>query len=173
MRNEGKEMIMPLLAPLLATLAGNGLGIVADAVTKKGQQYVEDKLGIDLSQKPDAKVLAQWQEAARAHEKELISMVFADRANARAMQVEAFKQGDYLAKRFVYYFATFWSLSATLYIAFITFGDIPEANVRFADTILGFILGTIIATIVQFFFGSSQGSKDKEQALEVIASTKK
>jgi len=28
-------MIFPLLAPLLATLAQNGLGLIADAVTKK------------------------------------------------------------------------------------------------------------------------------------------
>jgi uncharacterized membrane protein YjjP (DUF1212 family) len=100
-------------------------------------------------------------------------MILSDKANARAMQVEALKQGDHLSKRFVYYFATFWSITSALYIAFITFGSIPEANVRFADTILGFILGTIIATIVQFFFGSSQGSKDKEQALEALAAPKK
>jgi hypothetical protein len=165
-------MILPLLAPLLATLAGNGLGIVADAVTKKGKEYVEDKLGIDLSQEPSPEVLAQWQEAARSHEKDLIAMVFADRANARSMQSDALKQNDLFSKRFVYYFATFWSISAALYIAFITFGEIPEANVRFADTILGFLLGTIVATIVQFFFGSSDSSKQKDGALESLASKK-
>jgi len=166
-------MILPLLAPILATLASNGLGMVADAVTKKGKEYVEDKLGIDLSEEPTPEVLANWQEAARSHEKELIAMVFADRANARAMQVAALGQNDLFAKRFIYYFATFWSISAALYIAFITFGDIPEANVRFADTILGFLLGTIVATIVQFFFGSSDGSKQKYGTLEAMAGGKK
>ena len=165
-------MVLPLLAPLLATLATNGLGMVADAVTKKGQQYVEDKLGIDLSQKPDPEVLVQWHEAARSHEKELIAMVFEDRANARSMQVAALTQGDTFSKRFIYYFATFWSVASVLYIAFITFGEIPEANVRFADTILGFLLGTIVATIVQFFFGSSDSSKQKDGALESLASKK-
>jgi hypothetical protein len=161
-------MILPLLAPLLATLATNGLGLVADAVTKKGQQYVEDKLGIDLSQEPDKETLEQWKAAARDHERELIQMVFEDRANARAMQTAALGQNDTFAKRFVYYFATFWSVSSALYIAFITFGEIPEANVRFADTILGFLLGTIVATIVQFFFGSSDSSKQKDTALESL-----
>ena len=165
-------MILPLLAPLLATLAGNGLGIVADAVTKKGKEYVEDKLGIDLSQDPSPDVLAQWQEAARSHEKDLIAMVFADRANARSMQVAALNQNDTFAKRFIYYFAAFWSIAAALYIAFITFGEIPEANVRFADTILGFLLGTIVATIVQFFFGSSDSSKQKDASLESLVSKK-
>jgi hypothetical protein len=165
-------MVLPLLAPLLAALAGNGLGIVADAVTKKGKQYVEDKLGIDLSQDPSPEVLAQWQEAARAHEKDLVAMVFEDRANARSMQAAALNQNDLFSKRFVYYFATFWSIASALYIAFITFGEIPEANVRFADTILGFLLGTIVATIVQFFFGSSDSSKQKDGALESLASKK-
>ncbi len=165
-------MILPLLAPLLATLATNGLGMVADAVTKKGKEYVEDKLGIDLSQEPSPEVLAQWQEAARSHEKDLIAMVFADRANARSMQVAALNQNDTFAKRFIYYFAAFWSISSALYIAFITFGEIPEANVRFADTILGFLLGTIVATIVQFFFGSSDSSKQKDASLESLVSKK-
>jgi uncharacterized membrane protein len=165
-------MILPLLAPLLATLATNGLGMVADAVTKKGKEYVEDKLGIDLSQDPSPDVLAQWQDAARSHEKELIAMVFADRASARSMQVAALNQSDTFAKRFIYYFATFWSISSALYIAFITFGEIPEANVRFADTILGFLLGTIVATIVQFFFGSSDSSKQKDASLESLVSKK-
>jgi len=65
-------MILPLLAPLLATLAGNGLGIVADAVTRKGKEYVEDKLGIDLSQDATPQVLEQWKSAALSHEKDLI-----------------------------------------------------------------------------------------------------
>jgi hypothetical protein len=161
-------MILPLLAPVLATLAQNGLGLLADAVTKKGQQVVEETLGIDLSQQPDPAVIAQWKDAARQHEKQLLEMAYGDKANARAMQVAALQQGDLLSKRFVYYFATFWSITAALYIAFITFGDIPESNIRFADTILGFILGTVIATIIQFFFGSSMGSKEKDDALGVL-----
>jgi hypothetical protein len=35
--------------------------------------------------------------------------------------------------------------------------------VRFADTILGFILGTVIATMLNFWFGSSIGSKEKDK----------
>lgn len=161
-------MILPLIAPLLATLATNGLGMVADAVTKKGQQFVEDKLGIDLSQEPDPAVIAQWREAAQQHERELLQMAYGDRANARAMQVAALQQNDLFSKRFVYYFAIFWSVTAALYIAFITFGTIPEANVRFADTILGFLLGTVVATIIQFFMGSSDGSKQKDTTLEAM-----
>ena len=156
-------MILPILAPILATLAANGLGIVADAVTKKGKEFVEDKLGIELTPDPSPEAVENWKNAAREHERELLQMAYGDVANARNMQVEALRQDDLFSKRFIYIFATFWSIFAAAYIAFITFGHIPEDNQRFADTILGFLLGTVVATILQFFFGSSMGSKEKDK----------
>ena len=156
-------MIAPLLAPILATLAANGLGIVADAITKKGKEFVEDKLGIELTPDPSPEAIQNWKMAALNHERELLAMAYGDIANARNMQVEALRQEDVFSKRFIYIFATFWSLFSAGYIGFITFGHIPEDNQRFADTILGFLLGTVVATILQFFFGSSMGSKEKDK----------
>ena len=156
-------MILPILAPILATLAANGLGIVADAVTKKGKEFVEDKLGIELTPDPTPEAIQNWKIAVQNHERELLAMAYGDVANARNMQVEALRQEDVFSKRFIYIFATFWSLFAAGYIGFITFGHIPEDNQRFADTILGFLLGTVVATILQFFFGSSMGSKEKDK----------
>jgi len=156
-------MVLPFLAPILATLAANGLGMVADAVTKKGKEFVEEKLGIDLTPDPSPEAVQNWKLAAQQHERELLAMAYGDTANARNMQVEALRQEDLFSKRFIYYFATFWSIFASGYIAFITFGTIPPDNQRFADTILGFLLGTVVATILQFFFGSSMGSKEKDK----------
>lgn len=156
-------MVLPFLAPILATLAANGLGMVADAVTKKGKEFVEEKLGIDLTPDPSPEAVQNWKLAAQQHERELLAMAYGDTANARNMQVEALRQEDLFSKRFIYYFAIFWSLFAAGYIGFITFGTIPTDNQRFADTILGFLLGTVVATILQFFFGSSMGSKEKDK----------
>lgn len=156
-------MILPILAPLLATLAANGLGLLGDAITKKGTQFVEEKLGIDLSQEATPEAVANWKMAVMQNETEVLRMAYGDIANARNMQVEALRQEDLFSKRFIYYFAIFWSIFAAGYIGFITFGTIPTDNQRFADTILGFLLGTVVATILQFFFGSSMGSKDKDK----------
>lgn len=156
-------MVLPFLAPLIATLASNGLGLLGDAITKKGTQFVEEKLGIDLSQEPTPEAIAAWKTAVMENETEVLRMAYGDIANARNMQVEALRQEDNFAKRFIYLFATFWSIFAAGYIGFITFGTIPADNQRFADTILGFLLGTVVATILQFFFGSSMGSKEKDK----------
>jgi ABC-type nitrate/sulfonate/bicarbonate transport system permease component len=44
----------------------------------------------------------------------------------------------------------------------VTFVDIPEKNLRFVDTILGFMLGTVVATVLNFWLGSSAGSRAKD-----------
>lgn len=92
-------------------------------------------------------------------------LIFKDIANARHMQEEALKQDDKFSKRFIYYLAAFWSIFAAAFLFAVTFIEYPEANTRIVDTILGFLLGTIIAGIIQFFFGSSEGSKNKTKEL--------
>ncbi len=69
---------------------------------------------------------------------------------------------DVWTKRFPILLATYWSIAATVYIGLITFTTIPAPNLRFADTILGFVLGTVVATIINFYLGSSAGSKEKD-----------
>lgn len=87
-------------------------------------------------------------------ETELVRLAMGDRADARAMQTAALKQPNPEAKLFIYRFAWFWSAIAAAFIFLIVLYPIPTTNVRFADTVLGFVLGTIIATILQFFYGS-------------------
>lgn len=95
----------------------------------------------------------------------LVNAEVSDKASARQMQVEALKQDSYLAKNFVYILAGFWTLAAVVYIGFVTFGTIPDSNVRFADTILGFLLGTVISTIINFFMGTSFSNKLKDESI--------
>lgn len=162
-------MILPLIAPLLATLATNGLGLVADAVTKKGQQFVEDKLGIDLSQEPDQKTLTEWRMAALDHEKDLLVMVFADRADARSREVLlATSSSAPLLNKIVTPALALGvvALSFCLFAVLIFVDVKPEAK-----DILIYILGVLSAAVTQilsYYFGSSQGSKDKDSKLETM-----
>lgn len=157
--------MLPIVASIVSGLISNGLPKVADAVLEKGVDYVEKELGVKLKPeeemtKDDAKLL---QERAMQHEEFMAELDAKDRANARDMQREAMKSDDPLVRRFIFYFAAFWSLCAAAYIGFITFSEIPKENMRFVDTILGFLLGTIVASMINFFYGSSQGSRMKDQ----------
>ena len=64
------------------------------------------------------------------------------------------------------FLAIFWSIIAASYIFSITFLDIPEKNVQHANTITGFLLGTVIGTIITYYLGSSQGSADKNELIK-------
>lgn len=179
-------MPIPLIVgSLLGTLAKNGLDILSRVIQKKGKEFIEEKTGVDLSSSELSNeqilVLKQYE---MEHEEELLKtaledkkldieqeeMYLEDKQSARKMQRTALEQEDTFAKRFVYYYAIGSTFTAFLYFFLITFITIPDKNIRFADVILGFMLGTLITSIIQFFYGSSQGSKDKDKI--AINSTK-
>ena len=169
--------MIPIIASIVSMLAGKGLDLLSSAIdggADKAAAYIEEKTGIkmdgsDLSDEQVAELkkfemsnkveleklaLANKQEDNRSNE---VSMkIQADEyANTRNMQIENLKQDDKFSKRFVYYFAIFWSAFAVIYLTGITFAEIPKENIRFADTIVGFLLGTIVATLIGFFYGNS------------------
>lgn len=84
-----------------------------------------------------------------------------DRASAREMQKTALTQDDKFTKRAVFYLAYYWSLIAGFFILIILVIEVPENNIRLVDTITGFLLGTIIGAIINFLYGSSNGSQAK------------
>lgn len=121
----------------------------------------------------DPELAAQLKQALIEQETEFLRLHLEDVQDAREMQRVAFSSEDAFVRRYVLYFATFWSFVGASYVFAITFFPLPEGSERFADTALGFILGTIIAQILNFFFGSSKGSADKtnvmkEQLLRLI-----
>jgi hypothetical protein len=71
-------------------------------------------------------------------------------------------------RRFLAYFAIGLCVAAMAYVACITFLVVPTANVRFADTVLGFILGTVLATPIAFFYGSSKSSQAKDAVITAM-----
>lgn len=136
---------------------------------------VVDKIFPDANQREAAKIEIKKMEAEGAFKLEELDVkreeiAITDKISARDMQKEALKQDDKFSKRFVYYFSIFWSVISATYIGFITFGHIPPENVRYADTILGFILGTAIASMFQYFLGSTSSSKAKDETIHNMIS---
>jgi len=158
--------MLPIVAGIVSTLIQNNLPKVAQAVVDKGLDYVQEKTGVELKPDMSETDIKALRESAMKHEEFMVEQANKNTADARAMQVAALNQEDKFSKRFVMYLATFWSIMAVVYIFLITFTNIPETNVRFADTILGFLLGTVVATILNFFLGSSAGSKAKQEVIE-------
>lgn len=170
-------MAIPLI---LVPLLEKGLSLIANAAMAKGKSWVKEKTGVDLD-KPEltSEDYAKLKQYEMEHELELAKLLaednkiaanlelayLADTDSARKMQVAALQQDDVFSKRFVYWFALFWAAVATTYIFTITFIEIPDDNQRFADVVLGFLLGTVIAQVINFFFGSSRSSQRKDEVI--------
>jgi len=68
---------------------------------------------------------------------------------------ELVKRGDKVATHFTYWFAWFWGIVSVVYFFAITFLTVPTSGENFANIILGFLLGTAVSTIINYFFGNS------------------
>jgi drug/metabolite transporter (DMT)-like permease len=72
---------------------------------------------------------------------------------------------DLFIKRFIYYLATGIFIFAVAIVLLLFFVEIPEKNKDVVNFILGVVVGTGLTGVFQYFFGSSKGSKDKQNEL--------
>ena len=148
-------------------------------------EYIKEKTGIDIEDIADEKLTEeqiiklkdfeqQNQELLLSHiekmkeaEIEVERIYHEDRKSARLMQIEALKQDDKFSKRFIYVYASIVTILTFGYIFMVTLTKIDPANQRIVDTVLGFLLGVSLSAIIQFFFGSSKGSGDKQNQMQL------
>ena len=107
-------------------------------------------------------------EAQKKTAMELLELDVKDRSSARDLQSEALKQTDNFSKRFVYVYASIMSFLAFVYIGYVTFFGFAEEAAQIVYTVVGFLLGSIVAPIITYFFGSSEGSKRKTEIMEKL-----
>jgi len=99
---------------------------------------------------------------------EMLKIDLADLADARDLQKVALQQDDVFAKRFIYYL-TIGVFSFSAIIVFLLFFiEVPDKNRDVINFILGVVVGTGLTGIFQYFFGSSQGSRDKADQLKTF-----
>ncbi|QMU64486.1 MAG: hypothetical protein GKR88_09455 [Flavobacteriaceae bacterium] len=101
---------------------------------------------------------------------ELMKLDMQDVANAREMQVKiaTSQNATRLSKNFVYYLAGAVSLFTFVIIIMLFFVKIPEGNQRIIDMSIGILVGSGFVAILTYFFGSSQGSKDKQNFMNAM-----
>jgi uncharacterized membrane protein len=136
----------------LQKFAPNILDVVGDVLPDKGALgIIKNLISKDDKLTPEQKVEAL----------ELLKIDLENTKDARDLQKSALAQDDIFSKRFVYYLAIFWSVISAIYFFLATFTEV--VNEEMADIILGFLLGTVAGSIINFFFGSSAGSKEKDR----------
>ena len=176
-------MIPAAIQAILTPLLGNGLNLVANAVMAKGKDYVEKKLGVELKPDMSSEDLAKIQIAQMEHEEELLRLRIeedkldlaelelrlkdTDSARDREVQVSTSDKAPLLNKIVTPVLALSILLLTFVLFGVVMFDDTPVEASR--KDILIYILGVLSAIasqIVSYYFGSSQSSKDKSDALK-------
>jgi hypothetical protein len=172
---------MPLPA-ILAPLLGAGLNLVANAVQAKGKQWVENKLGVELKPDMSSEDLAKVQIAQMEHEEELLRLRLeedkldlaelelrlkdTDSARDRETVIATSKDAPLLNKIVTPVLALLLLGVTFILFGVVLFDQTPVDPSR--KDILIYILGVLSAVatqVVSYYFGSSAGSKAKDDAI--------
>lgn len=176
-------MIPAALAPILQPLLANGLSLVANAVLAKGKKVVEDKLGVELKPDMSPEDLVKVQMAQMEHEEELMRLRLeenkldlaelemrlkdTDSAREREVAIATSDKAPLLNKVVTPVLALSILLLTFILFGVVMFDNTPVESSR--KDILIYILGVLSAIstqIVSYYFGSSQGSKEKSEQLK-------
>jgi hypothetical protein len=156
------------MLPIIQMLAANGLNLLASAVTAKGKEFVEEKLGVSLEAPKTAEDVLKLKQAEMDHEEFLLELgVRQSEMNLRETQAmygeidSARKMGAALAT------STSWLNQNIVPILalMVTVGGAAiltqtgDADVRMAAV-------SMITMVLGYYFGTSIGSKDKQRVIE-------
>lgn len=186
------------IAPELAKrgldlLSGVFRGAV-DQGADKVSELIREKTGIDITAAAENKLtedqwiklkefelehqeqLLAYRQSIDAHELEMERLRVEDSISARNTQAKRDDSQDVFVRRFTYYYAILITLLTFVFIFLAIFGPalfktaLPDQSWRVIDTVLGFLLGVGLSAIIQFYYGSSQGSRNKQEQLRELTS---
>ena len=148
-------------------------------------EMIKNKLGFDISTPENINELSSDDiDALRKFETEnasnLVDFIrLADMVGYEAQHqhkinslMDSLNDKNSLQSTFSYWFGAIVVLLSFIYIFCITWIEVPTANVRFSDTILGVLIGSIISVVMNYFFGSSINKKAMARRQEPIADKK-
>jgi len=176
-------MIPAALQAIITPLLGNGLNLVANAVLAKGKKVVEERLGVELKPDMSPEDLARVQIAQMEHEEELLKLRLEEDkldlaelemrlkdtndARVRETQIVTSDKAPLLNKLITPILALgLLGITFTLFgIVLFQASPIDPSRKDILIYILG-VLSAVATQVVSYYFGSSQSSKDKTDALK-------
>jgi hypothetical protein len=162
-------LMNPMVMSIVSGLINKGMPKVADAVLEKGIDYVQDKMGVKL--KPEQEMtdadVQDLQARAMQHEEFMAEQQVKEMANARDRELKLATDAN--VPPLVKLVTPLLALGVVT-LSFILFAVLIFVNVQpEAKDILIYILGVLSAAVTQilsYYFGSSMGSKEKDDKMK-------
>ena len=173
--------MIPIVAGLLTTLAQNGLGLLSSAIQAKGKEVVENTLGVKIPDDPSPEDIVKLRQAQFDHEERLTELGIekakqdlegfkievADRDSARGRDVEFIKRGMQNNRANLMFFLAVVAVGMLVWIVWKD-QNINEYVKGIFTLVLGRFLG-YLDNIYAFEFGTTRGSKDKDETIKQLS----
>lgn len=157
-----------MIETLIATLASNGLNLLANAVTAKGKEFVEDKLGVNLDEPQSPEDLLKLKQLEIDHEEFLLEIGikqselnleekkadYAEIDSARKMGAVLATSSSWLNQNIVPILALIVTFGGSAMLMASDNSEVRMAAVSMVTMVLG------------YYFGTSIGSKEKQRIIE-------
>ena len=173
--------MIPIVASLLGTLAQNGLGLLSSAIQAKGKEVVEQTLGVKISDNPTDAEVANLRQLQFDHEERLLELGIEkarqdleafkeevkDRDSARGRDVEFIKRGMTNNRANVMFFLAVCMVALLVWIVW----KDPNIN-EYVKGIFTLVLGRFLGyldNIYSFEFGTTRGSKEKDETIKQLS----
>ena len=173
--------MIPIVASLLTTLASNGLGLLSSAIQAKGKDYVEQALGVTIPDTPTPEDISKLRQTQFDHEERLIELGIEkarqeletfkeeskDRDSARVRDVEFIKRGAHNRRADIMVALAALAVAGMVYLVW----SDPALN-EYVKGIVTLVLGRFLGyldNIYSFEFGTTRGSKDKDETIKQLS----
>ena len=186
--------MLPIFAPLISLLVSEGLDMAAGAIKgagAKGKEFIEEKIGVKIDEKADklpADVVDRIKklEADPVDSLELKKLALEDKkednrhdeANRNkaheTYQVKS-SMADTIAQQIISRNLPIIGLLVVINVALVYFLQDKASLIAIASNIIGVAIGNLFnerQAIVNFFFGSSLSSKDKDDHIKTLTKGK-
>ena len=177
--------MIPIVASLLTTLAQNGLGLLSSAIQAKGKDVVESTLGVKIPDEPSAEDIAKLRQAQFDHEERLLELGIEkakqdleafkeevkDRDSARVRDAEFIRRGAHNWRADVMVALAAMAVAGMVYLVWSS-PTLDEYVKGIVTLVLGRFLG-YLDNIYSFEFGTTRGSKDKDDTIKQLTGGQK
>lgn len=174
----------PIIASLLGTLAQNGLGLLSSAIQAKGKEVVEEAIGFKIPDDPPPATIEKLRQLQFDHEERLLELGImkakqelegfkievADRDSARTRDAEFIKRGMTNNRANLMFFLAVVMVGSMVWIVWKD-QNINEYVKGIFTLVLGRFLG-YLDNIYSFEFGTTRGSKDKDETIKQLTEGK-
>ncbi|MGA1846770.1 hypothetical protein [Deferribacter abyssi] len=160
------------MLPVIAGLIANGIVKISKSLLDDGKdkviEFVKEKTGIDLSTVKDVEELkpediSKLKELENSFEIEMQKLAIEDRKSARQREVELAKAGKNDWTQDVLAFVAVFGFFGVIYMLFLK--EIPGGIARDVLLVMLGALSKIVGDVYAYFFGSSKGSRLKDEKL--------